>query len=243
MAARVGGATFVRKAGATSVAITYTPTAGHGMVVVVGTNSAVTVTSITQTNCTWTFVSRKQVVGGAFPMSVETWYCGSAGASPGGTVTINFSASTLYTCANVEEYDTALNTVGQPDGTTASNSGGATSTIGAGTAGSTTVAPDLLVGAYYAINTTTIFAVSASSASNGFAVTQNANGVDAIGGESYGSGIIDKIQTGATTTPNTTITLTNACDNYVSQICALSFSGAVAPGGNNQGLMMMGIGA
>src|SRR5206468_1467318 len=115
---RVGGAT----GGTTNV--TYTPTAGNGMICAVGlSSSVVTVSSIAQTNCTWSFLAREQ----GNSTTAEVWYCASAGSSPGSSISVTLSGSVTKTLVAVEEYNAAF----------ASSSALDTSAVGTGTTEST----------------------------------------------------------------------------------------------------------
>lgn len=83
-------------ASVSSLAITpdSAPTAGNFQAMLIAYNSATAsrVSSISQTNCTWTrAVQKNNSLGGA--ISVDIWYSENAGSSPGTTVTINLAAS------------------------------------------------------------------------------------------------------------------------------------------------------
>lgn len=70
------------------------PTAGNLMVLTIAySNGTSSVSSITQTNCTWTRATQSNHSGGA--ISSEVWTA-PVGASPGASATINFSASRTY---------------------------------------------------------------------------------------------------------------------------------------------------
>lgn len=82
--------------GVTSLGITpdSAPTAGNFQVILISYNSATTnrVSSISQTNCTWSrAVQKNNSLGGA--ISTDIWYAENAGSSPGTTITINLAAS------------------------------------------------------------------------------------------------------------------------------------------------------
>lgn len=83
-------------AGVTSLGITpdTAPTAGNFQVILISYNSATAnrVSSISQTNCTWSrAVQKNNSLGGA--ISTDIWYSENAGSSPGTTITINLAAS------------------------------------------------------------------------------------------------------------------------------------------------------
>jgi len=82
--------------GVTSLGITpdSAPTAGNFQAMLIAYNSATTnrVSSISQTNCTWTRAVQKNNSLGA-ALSSDIWYSENAGSSPGTTVTINLAAS------------------------------------------------------------------------------------------------------------------------------------------------------
>ncbi|MGD0175795.1 MAG: carboxypeptidase-like regulatory domain-containing protein [Candidatus Bathyarchaeia archaeon] len=134
-----GNARGTQTSGTTiAVTIGWTPLAGNVLIAVVGTN-VYTVTSITQTNVTWTF-QKSSTYSNAH---VEIWY-GVIGASPDTSVTVNLSGTVNGGIANICEFSGML-TSGFLD-KTASDAWPTALPIKTGTTATTTQAVELLIG-------------------------------------------------------------------------------------------------
>ena len=87
----------------TSITITPSsaPTAGRAQVISVSYNSATAskVSSITQTNCTWTRAAQSNNTNG---ISVDVWYALNAGSSPGTSITVTLASSLTYSWSYLE---------------------------------------------------------------------------------------------------------------------------------------------
>lgn len=125
-----------------------TPTNGNLLVATIGimmaSDTAPTVTSITETNVTWTV--QKAEPNGAFGQINQEIWVGVVGASPSASLTVNFSGTADAAVVDVCEYSGLL-TVGFLDKTASANDGGAagTSTL-TGTTAVTSQADELWVG-------------------------------------------------------------------------------------------------
>lgn len=117
------------------------PTNGNVLVAVVSIGRATlnTVTSITQTNVAWSYVTSKSNVG-TYTLNVEIWV-GVVSASAGTGVTVNLSGSNNNAIADVCEWSGDYSTVD----VTASNSG-TSAVTDTGTTAATSVADELWIG-------------------------------------------------------------------------------------------------
>lgn len=148
--------------GATIFTVSPTISAGQSMIMTVhgGTNLD-TVNSVSQTNCTWT---KAVSVNALNDGNTEIWYCIAAGASPGGTVTVNMGV-TAVAGGVIGVYDTALISA-TPLDKTASSTGNADPSV-TGTTASTTYANEVWVGALTVPDPTNV-GFGYGAASNGF---------------------------------------------------------------------------
>lgn len=139
----VGSGTKTVLAGTTmTVTPSQAPAAGVGLILVVQIESGTaTVSSVTQTNCTWTFAGRfHDSTNGT---TLEHWYCVSSGASAGSTLTVTLSTSNLFAVGCYAETDTAL--ASSPvDLTSPTNTGTSTSAT-SGTSSATAAASEIAV--------------------------------------------------------------------------------------------------
>ena len=150
-----------------------------------------TVSTVTKTNCTPTFIARYQNSG----KTVELWYITSLGASPGTKTTATLSgAPGTSTVGNsliyVEEYDTAFSGV---DATSAGANKSASGALVSGTL-TTTQASDLIALGFMADDGGNgLGGDNATINTSGFVSTQQASAIDGAFNVTWWGGIIDQI--------------------------------------------------
>jgi hypothetical protein len=224
MAKRINGSFNWSVLNTNQIIVTYTPVAGNGMVGVVTTKSNSTVTSVVQTNCTWTFVRAKQLSTTA---RVEIWYCAGAGASPGTTITANLSASNRGVSMLVEEYNPGFvgTVLDVANDSSDSGKGGAGVTINSGTTAATTQASELWVCGAYSDDGANGFTQTMTAPTNGFAVTQSKTWTYVIAtiATAVGVALIDKIVTATAGSASVAVT-SGGYDQYAAEICCLRFA-------------------
>lgn len=138
---------------------------GQSAILTIHDINIVGVNSVVQTNCIWVkLLSYSGTVGGG---TTDIWYCLSAGASPGATITINFASPTIAggICG---VFDTALSAADQQ-----ANNGSApgSTTATTGTTPTTTQASEVWIGAITVPDGTGV-GYTFNTPTNGFALTQ-----------------------------------------------------------------------
>lgn len=203
--------------GASSFTVSPTITAGQSGILVVSTQlTTITVSTVTQTNVTWTLAVAYNAT--ALGGDTEIWYASSAGASPGATITVNLGASGQ--AGGVEAtYDTAL--TGSFVDKTASNGGISTASASTGTTSSTTQASEVWVGGITVPDNTSL-GYGYSSPTNGFTIVVQGDWTNLNRGLTH-YGYLDQIVT-TTGTASTGATISPAAGAYSAAIATFKFA-------------------
>jgi membrane-bound inhibitor of C-type lysozyme len=148
-------------ASATTCTVTYSPTAGNGLVVFVQDNATATISSVTD-NAAGGSSTYTSIFSGACNTSGSTYNCGlyvACNVKAATVITANFSVADAGAIIVSEYTGQALATCG--DQTSASVTGSSTA-FTSGTTGTTTQAAELIIGAFLWDGGTTLNATSGS---------------------------------------------------------------------------------
>jgi hypothetical protein len=188
-------------------------------------SGTVQVSSVTQTNCTWVFAIRKQQTGDG--ISTETWYCVSAGASPGTTITITYASAVTRRTAVVQQYSSAFasSPLDVSASTSATLGGGTATSIASGTTGATTQASEAWVFSTYALETDGDGGATPtlSSPSNSFSIIQQVTG-NQSGQAGWSGGYMDRVVSATASSVSATVTAATGYSGYVSTMCCFKFA-------------------